>query len=133
MHRSWLPEVTISDYAFIQQFFASMHRRLWQDVETQSTGDEDSNSVIAMTERLDCIHRSTRAYRKETYYKQSEESTHNKTEHKSKKKLNNDGNSAKRKEQREKGACFTCNYKGHMAKDCPSKKDKGRTKVKKGA
>jgi len=35
MHRSRLPEDTISDYAFIQQFFASMHPRLRKDVETQ--------------------------------------------------------------------------------------------------
>jgi len=34
MHRSRLPEDTIDDYAFIQQFFASMHLRLWQDVKT---------------------------------------------------------------------------------------------------
>jgi len=55
MHRSWLPEDTISDYAFIQQFFASMHPRLQQDVETQYTGDEDINTIIAMAERLDSI------------------------------------------------------------------------------
>jgi len=51
MHRSQLPEDTISDYAFIQQFFASMHPRLRQDVETQYTGDEDINTVIAMAEK----------------------------------------------------------------------------------
>src|ERR1700712_3193385 len=31
MHRSRLPEDTISEYAFIQQFFESMHHRLRQD------------------------------------------------------------------------------------------------------
>jgi len=56
MHRSRLPEDTLSDYAFIQQFFISMDPRLRQDVETQYTGDEDINTVIAMAERLDCIH-----------------------------------------------------------------------------
>jgi len=56
MHRSRLPEDTISDYAFIQQFFTSMHPSLRQDVETQYTGDEDINTVIAMAERLDSIH-----------------------------------------------------------------------------
>jgi len=34
MHRARLPEDTISDYTFIQQFFTSMHPRLRQDVET---------------------------------------------------------------------------------------------------
>jgi len=136
MHRSRLPEDTISDYAFIQQFFASMHPRLWQDVETQYTGDEDINTVIAMAERLghlDSIHQSTGAYSKERYDKQPKESTHKKTQHKPKKKFNNDSNSAKKKEQRKKGACFTCSGEGHMAKDCPSKKDKGKVKVEKEA
>jgi len=62
MHRSRLPGDTISDYAFIQQFFTSMHPRLRQDMETQYTGDEDINTVIAMAERLDSIHRSTGVY-----------------------------------------------------------------------
>jgi len=35
MHESRLPEDTISNYTFIQQFFASMHPRLREDVETQ--------------------------------------------------------------------------------------------------
>jgi len=56
MHRSRLPEDSISDYPFIQQFFASMDPRLRQDVKTQYTGDKDIKTVIAMTERLDYIH-----------------------------------------------------------------------------
>jgi len=74
MYRSRLREDTISDHALIQQFFASMHPRLWRDVETQYTGDEDINPVIAMAERLDSIHRSTGAYGKERYDKQPKES-----------------------------------------------------------
>jgi len=75
MHRSRLPEDTISDYTFIQQFLTSMHPRLRQDVETQYTGDEDINTGIGMAERLDSIHRSTGAYGKEPYDKQPKEST----------------------------------------------------------
>ena len=74
MHRSQLPEDTISDYAFIQQFFTSMHPRLRHDVEIQYTGDEDINTVIAMAERLDSIHRSTGAYGKERHDRQTKES-----------------------------------------------------------
>jgi len=129
MHKSRLPEDTITDYAFIQQFFASMHPRPRQDVETHYTGDEDINTVIAMGERLDSIHRSREAYGKERYNKQLKEPTHKKTEHKPKKMFNNDGNSAKKKEQRKKGASFTCGGEGHMAKDCPSKKDKEKAQV----
>jgi len=133
MHRSRLPEDTIRDYAFIQQLFASMHPRLRQDVETQYTGDEDIHTVIAMAERQDSIHRSTGTYGKELYDKQSQESTHKKIEHKLKKKFNNDGNSAQKKEQRKNGASFTCGGEGPMAEECPSKEDKGKTKVKKEA
>ena len=64
MHRSWLPEDNISDYAFIQQFFTSMHPRLRQDVEVQYTGEEDINTVIATAERIDSIQQSTGAYGK---------------------------------------------------------------------
>jgi len=110
-----------------------MHQRLRQHVETQLTGDEDINTVIAMAERLDSIHGSTGAYGQEWYDKQPKASTHKKTQHKPKKKFNNDGNSKKMKEQRKKGACFPCGGEGHMAKDCPSKKDKGKAKVKKEA
>jgi len=102
MHRSRLPEDTISDYAFIQQFFASMHPRLWQDVETQYTGDEDIKTVIAMAERLDSIHWSTGVYGKEGHDKQPKESAYKKLEHKPKKKFNNDDNSVQRREQRKK-------------------------------
>jgi len=133
MHRSRLPEDTTSDYAFIQQFFASMHPRLRQDVETQYTGDEDINTVIAMAERLDSIHRSTGAYGKERNDKQPKEPNHKKIEHKPKKKFNNDSNSAKKKEQRKTGACFTCGGEGHIPNDCPNKKDNGKAKVKKEA
>jgi len=133
MHSSRLPEDTISDYGFIQKFFTSMHQRLRQQVETQLTGDEDINTVIAMAERLDSIHRSTGAYGKERYDKHPKEWTNKKREHKPKNKFCNDGNSAKKKEQRKKGACFTCGSEGHMAKDCPSKKEKGKAKVKKEA
>jgi len=98
MHRSRLPEDTISDYGFIQQFFASMHPRLRQDVETQYTGDKDINTFIAMAERLGSIHRSTGVYGKERHDKQTKKSTYKKPENKPKKKFNNDGNSTKKKE-----------------------------------
>ena len=96
--RSRLPQDTISDYSFIQRFFTSMPSRLRQDVETQYTGDEDSNTVIAMAARLHSIHRSTGAYGKERYDKQPKKSTQKKSEHKPKKKFNKDGNPAEEKE-----------------------------------
>jgi len=70
MHRPGLPEDTISDYDLIQQIFASMHPGLRQDVETQYTGDVDINTVVAMAERLDSIHRGSGVYGKERYEKQ---------------------------------------------------------------
>ena len=61
MHRSRLPEATISDYTFIQHFLASIPLRLEQDVETEYPGEVDINTVITIAERLDSIHRSTGA------------------------------------------------------------------------
>ena len=69
MLRSRLPDDTISHYASIQQFFASMHPRLRQDAEVQYDGKTDINEVIAMAERIDSIYRSTGAYGKENYSK----------------------------------------------------------------
>ena len=58
LHRSRLPEDTMSNYAFKQQFLVRMHPRLRRDVETQYTGDEDINTIIAFPDRLDSMHRS---------------------------------------------------------------------------
>jgi len=69
-----------------------------------------------MAERVDSIHRSTGAYGQEPYDKQPKQFNHKKTEHKLNKKFNNDGNPARKKEQRKKGACCTCGSEGHMAK-----------------
>jgi len=80
MHRSRLPEDSISDYTLIQQVFTNMHPGLRQDVETQYTGDGDINTVIAMAERIDSIHRSTGAYGKEPDDNQPKESTNKKPE-----------------------------------------------------
>ena len=85
MFRSRLPEDTISDYTVIQQFFAAMHPRLRQDAEVQYHGKEDINEVIAMAERIELIHRSTRAYGKDSYSKQMNTT---KQEQKSKKQFN---------------------------------------------
>jgi len=86
-----------------------------------------------MAERQDSIHWSTRAYGKERYEKQAEQSTHKKLAHKSKKKFNNNGSWAEKKEQKKKGVCLTCGSVGHMTKDCPNKKNKGKAKPKKEA
>src|SRR6195952_2108991 len=135
MHRSRLPEDTISDYAFIKQFFESMHHRLRQDVEAQYTSDEDINTVIAMAERLDSIHRSTGTYGRDKLEKQGNNPSYKKQEpdKKPKKKFKNSNTSNNKKERKEKGACFNCGGKGHMARDCANKNDKGKAKVKKEA
>ena len=87
MHRSRLPEDSISNYAFIQQFFTSMHPMLGQDAEVQYTGDEDINTVIATAERIDSIHRSTGAYRK-TQHDKPPNNTAREKEPKPKKQFN---------------------------------------------
>ena len=86
MLQSRLPEDIISDYVFIEQFFAAMHPRLHQDAEVQYNRKEDINEVIAMVERIDSIHRGTGAYGMDNYSKQT--NTTKKPERKAKKQFN---------------------------------------------
>ena len=105
MLRSQLPEDAISDYAFIQQFFASMHPRLCQDPEVQYNGKKDINEVIAMAERIDFIHRSTGAYGNDSYSTQTNNTQ--KQEQKPKKQFNIKAKKVANKEQKKK-TCFCC-------------------------
>ena len=126
MLRSRLPADTISDYTFIQQFFACMHSRLRQDAEVQYDGKDDINEVIAMAERMDYIHRSTGAYRNYNYNKQANNTK--KQEQKPKKQFNIKAKNVANKDQKKK-TCFTCGGEGHMSRGCPSKNDKGKGKA----
>ena len=104
-----------------------MHPRLRQDVEVQYTGEEDINTVIATAERIDSIHRSTGAYGK-TQYDKPLNNTTRKQEPKSKKQFNIKCRANTTKEPK-KRTCFTCGGEGHMARNCPSKNDKGKEKA----
>src|SRR6195952_1257888 len=107
-----------------------MHHRLRQDVEAQYREDEDINTVIALVERLNSIHRRSGPYGRDKFEKQRNHPTYKKQEpdKKWKKKFNNSNTSNNKKEHKEKGACFTCCGKGYMARHCPSKNDKGKAK-----
>ena len=127
MHRSRLPEDTISDYALIQQLFTCMHPRLHQDVEDQYTGEADINTVIATAERIDSIHRSTGAYGKTQYDKPLNNNAKNQ-ESKPKKKFNIKSKTNTTKEPKKRN-CFTYGDAGHMARNCPSKNETGKGKA----
>ena len=118
IHRSQLPEDTISHYPFIQSFFTSMHPRLRQYVEVQYTGEEDINTVRVTAERIDSINGSTGAYGK-TQYDNPPNNTIRKLEPKPKKTFNIKFKANTPKEPKEK-TCFTCGGEGHMARYCPS-------------
>ena len=126
MLRSRLPDDTISDYAFLQQFFASMHPKLRQDAEVQYDGKTDINEVIAMAERIISIHQSTGVYGKDNYSKQA--NTPKKQEQKPKKQFNIKGKNGTTKDQKKK-TCFACGGEGQISRYCPSKHDKGKGKT----
>ena len=67
-------------------------------METKYTEDEAINSVIVVAEKLASIIWSTGAYNIELYDKQTKQYNHKKPAHKSRKRVNKDGNSAKKKE-----------------------------------
>ena len=104
-----------------------MHPRLRQDVEVQYTGEEDINTVIATAGRIDSIHRSTGAIGK-TQHDKPPNNTASKQEPKSKKMFNIKSKANTTKEPK-KRTCFTCGGEGHMARNCPSKNDKGKGKA----
>jgi len=125
-YRSKLPKDTISDYVFMQRFFASMHIKLRQIIEPWFDNEETINSGIRYAERQDAMLRRVGAYKKE-----SKEKSHHKDRGHSnpkptyQKKVSNTVS----KERKASGDCFTCGNIGHLSCTCPDKKDEGKEKA----
>ena len=125
-YRSKLPKDTISDYVFMQRFFASMHIKLRQIIEPWFDDEETINAAIRYAERQDAMLRGVGAYKKE-----SKEKSHHKDLGQSSSKPTYQKKVSNRdsKERNASGACFTCGKKGHLSHNCPDKKDKGKGKA----
>ena len=129
MHRSRLPAETISDCAFIQLFFTSLHPRLVQNVKFQYMGEEDVNPVITIAEPIDYIHQSTGSYGKET--NKGQPKTFNKVQNPQNQfNIETKNNLAK---ETKKKTCFPFGGERHMVRNCHSKNDiqKGKAPAKK--
>jgi hypothetical protein len=106
---------------------------LRRQVEIQWAATDDLDEIIEAAERIDAVLRETGAYKE---YRSKNDSTEKepKGKHQKSKPKSFKPDKGKGKEPPKTGpTCYSCGGKGHMSKECPSKKDdsKGKKKVKK--
>ena len=113
---------------FARQFIENLHPKLRTEMNTYYTPEDTSLAeLFKAAERYDAVYHANGTYGSERKpeYKERNTKTYTKAKQDKGKKPAKQGNN-KASERR----CFTCDGKGHMAKDCPSKKPERKTKVK---
>jgi len=130
MYQNQLSEEVITDYIFRQRLYNSMHPKLRQQAELIYDEDDTFKQLIKDVERIDAVLRDTGVYKDEKRDYPSN-SSKPKDRHKSKGKTAKGYKKQDRDDRKAGPTCYSCGGKGHMSKECPSKKDdkKGKGKM----
>ena len=115
---------------FVRQFIENLQLKLREILDPYYDPEDTTLAdLFKYAERYDAVYHDNGTYRDErkpTHHEKTHKPTYTKLrQHKGKKPAKQGNN--KSNERR----CFTCDGKGHMAKDCPFKKPDLKTKVKK--
>ena len=129
MYWSRLPADTISDYVFARQFIENLHPKLRTEMDTYYTPEDSSLAeLFKAAERYDAVYHANGTYGSECKPEYKEKNTKSYAKAKQAKgKQSTEKQDSHTNERR----CFTCDGKGHMAKNCPSKKPDRKTNIKK--
>jgi len=122
MYQNRQSEEVITDYIFFQRLYNSMHAKLRQQAELIYDEDDIFKQLIKDVERIDAVLRDTGVYKNEKR-EYSSRGSKPKDGHKSKGKSAKRYNKQHKDDRKAEPSCYSCIGKGHMSKECPSKKD----------